>query len=492
MHALITTGVAATAGIVAFLAARELRPSDPVRVKPQLTSVTSTTGAEAVIALTDFLPEATPEERNMLAAHFTQNPPDPPYDEGVAVLLPPPPVVATSDEEPAVSLEHLLEIADPIEREKAILEFLKNLDVTDPAALDQAAKAYLEIAGTKRRSLAYYELAKRIIAHDPSAAKSWARKLPAGNTRDTAMGLAVVALSRDDPEAVIHYLDGIGWKTDFEAKFGKMAVRVPSKGDGRGEFTRKFTGVPGGMARPIFDDAIHAALVGMIDAGDPEGALEKASKIPGSSYWRVAGEAFNHWFSNEPEKALDYLDRSAEAGAGIGFAQGAIGGIAREDPAKANEYYEGLSNEDARSVIGSQMASVFAREDPEFAADWWSRLPATERSAFQEQLALSLANRHPQTSAALADQYPTLLANPETFRSIADRWGREDLLATSEWVATLGEGASRDGAVVSLIDTLTRENTRDLSAAARWAETVTDPELRAGALGKIQDAMPDQ
>lgn len=81
------------------------------------------------------------------------------------------------------------------------------------------------------------------------------------------------------------------------------------------------------------------------------------------------------------------------------------------------------------------------------------------------------------------------LTNPDeqaaAYQSISSDWMQEDSYKASEWISKLAAGKPRDAAVVSMAQQIAAT---DPDLSWKWSLTMTDPELRAQALGNTFQA----
>ena len=281
---------------------------------------------------------------------------------------------------------------------------------------------------------------------------------------------------------------------------------------------------------------------------DPQAALAYTSEM-GREGFMVKGTVLQSWASTDPQAAAKYFEENPRDFGMMGGFGGRGGGAAsqiamewaKQDPAGALEWAQGLEGRNASSAIGGVFRQV-AQDDPAGAAalaaglgdderagayqsiarewaqqDWgateaWiNGLPSDERDGAMAQAIRGLASEDPALASTKVSSLPDGEAKSDAIRSISERWAREDAASAAEWLVSqetdnvgrsmrevMGnwvgqdqaaalafvnsqpEGAMRDSAAASYIMSNRGGDTQE---ALQMAETISDEGSRQMAIG---------
>ena len=247
---------------------------------------------------------------------------------------------------------------------------------------------------------------------------------------------------------------------------------------------------------------------------DPQAALAFTDSM-GRAGFMVKGTVLQSWASTDPQGAARYFEQNPDdfrrmggfGGRGSGAASQIASEWARQDPDAALAWAKGLDGRDASSAIGGIFRQV-AGEDPAKAAQmaltlddeeragayrsiarewgkqdwsaaesWISGLPSGEQDAARAQAIRGLAGENP----ALAAQKVASLAEgdgrSEAIRSVAENWSQRDPAAAADWlVQQQGEEISR-----SMRDVMSNWVGQDREAALDFVNAQPEGDMRDSA-----------
>jgi hypothetical protein len=303
------------------------------------------------------------------------------------------------------------------------------------------------------------------VKKDPSVAVAWAKQLPEGEIRNTAISAVASELAN---------------KKDIDGAY-RLAIALPE----------------GKLQTDIF-----ASIASALATDDPEEALEWTMKMPGESLRNPAiKKLLETWAGKDPEAAARWAEKEVPEENKVAFS-----GLAREwakkDLKAASTWAEQLEG-NSRYFALSGVADFWLQKDPVAGAEWAMGLRTDERSRilkgivvyatgtlgvdetakFAEQMpegeardiamsaaASKLAEKDPDTAAAMVQGLPEKL-RIEVLGDVASEMARKNPETAVQWAMQLPKDGSRTAAIQKIGGTWAE---KDPEAAARWAEQIPE------------------
>lgn len=220
----------------------------------------------------------------------------------------------------------------------------------------------------------------------------------------------------------------------------------------------------------------QAAAKFLVEHAPGPGALTREALTFAAEGWarRNAQDAFE-WAKSLPD------DRRYKAYA----LDGALVGLAAQDPAKATAYVQqqlGVTPEAAAGMARS-VAGEWAQTDPLAASQWAAALsdPAARSQALQ-QLAESWTQIDSQSAAQWAASLPAGDARGSVWKTLASAWSSTDSAGPDKWIASLPQGGDRDQAVAAYAGVISRA---EPARALAWTQTLSDDRMYTQQAGAI-------
>jgi hypothetical protein len=205
---------------------------------------------------------------------------------------------------------------------------------------------------------------------------------------------------------------------------------------------------------------------------DPESALEhaKTSMTTGQARSEVIGIAVNKWAARDPRAAWMWTEENLSGPLKEQAFNDVLVGWTRRSPQAAADWLS-ATGMNSQSLVGS-VARTWAEQDPKAALAWAKAIPdkETRQSAYIPVVSQWLVQKPAEAAAEFTDEASQPDGAPIAI-TIADIWGTTDPAATSEWIASLPEGASKLQAAATLATVWAAS---DINAAVSWATGLTD------------------
>ena len=222
-------------------------------------------------------------------------------------------------------------------------------------------------------------------------------------------------------------------------------------------------------------------------ASDPQGAARYFEENPrdfammggfggrggGSS---AAGQIAAEWAKQDPAAALAWAQglegRDGSSAVGSIFRQ-----MVGDDPARAAEMAAGLSDEQRAGAYRS-IAREWGERDWSAVEAWVSSLPADEQGAAMAEAIRGLAGENPQLAAQQLSKISDPEARGDAIRSVAENWAQTDPAAAAEWlVSQEGDELGR-----SMREVVSAWTNKDSVAALEFVNAQPEGELRDAAV----------
>jgi hypothetical protein len=363
---------------------------------------------------------------------------------------------AWSRVDPDALLDYVLDLA-PERRDEALRTGgLQAFALVDPQRALQVAQGLPGELGTMMKRTALMGIAR----DDPLAAISLAETLPAS---DREMMLSVIATSygRKDPEAALAWAQSLSPPSPNAV--GNVLVGLARADPDRAiDLLLETT--------DVMNQRAPAALMSIVSSGslDAEHMVKLADRLlatPGRTpSVQMLAQA---WAQRQPKEATQWLLARGSSAPRTALGQAAIQ-LARVDPAAAIAYLDSVPS-DLRATWISAVADGYAQTDAGSAANWIAQHRGEAGyDAGLAAIAVRTAQSDPAAAARLFDSINVAEAPdaPQTAARIASEWARRDHRAAADWAATLGDENVRTTAVGTAASNWAA---RDAPGARSWA-----------------------
>jgi hypothetical protein len=198
------------------------------------------------------------------------------------------------------------------------------------------------------------------------------------------------------------------------------------------------------------------------------------------------------WAREAPDQALASLQTLDPTKQG-GDATSILAGIAATDPQRAVKWLNDPANRmTAFPLIGQflagSIAKEWARQDPEAAVDWASKLPDSQRTGAYIGLMGTLASTDPRTASTLVARLEDGGPRREAIRNIATAWAKQAPVAAMDWAQSLA-GEDRKSAMNEALGSWASHQPQD---AAKYLEKTTASEITAAQLKAVAEPWLNQ
>ena len=258
-------------------------------------------------------------------------------------------------------------------------------------------------------------------------------------------------------------------------------------------------------------------VIALWAAEDSESALLwLESNAQGLARLETLNNGVELWAERNPTEASQWIDGMANDGSKAIAAKALVAKWAQSEPAVAAEWVAGLPNgpvqEKAKEALAkswvmqdARAASIWALAEAEFNGDFdllgetileFSKQSPDEAESFVRDLAqanyseiavashvMGRAEEDPAATAEwLVSMAPTdPIYSAEYTNELMQIWAESDSIAASEWLSTQSPGEQRDAAISGFSESILRY---EPEAAAAWANTISDADLRMEQLGR--------
>ncbi|MEI7909776.1 MAG: hypothetical protein WCK77_09095 [Verrucomicrobiota bacterium] len=332
---------------------------------------------------------------------------------------------AHSNEPAPKRLAAIALIADPLERQAALMELLGRLAPGDFAAVAEQYRS-IDHYGDSRGE---YDLILRTWAKaDPLAALTYTENQP-NNGRDTSTILA--SWAGKDAAAAEH------WALDHHTGDGPnpylvSVIRGIAAYD-IGHASELAQAMPSSRERGMAVDSITRAL--MMQGTDAAMAFPASIQDPALRAGFVASVA-DRLAAKDPAQAATWLASSTDAESQTGAARSVGQALAKNDPTAATQWLQKLQPtaqaEAARGII-----PVMSSDDIAKTATWASSLVGIPNyDKVVEEFVWSCDNRAPEQSAAWIQSVTDPDQRRRLYYSMLGEWAKRDAAAVKTWVSS--------------------------------------------------------
>ena len=351
------------------------------------------------------------------------------------------------------------------------------------------------------------QVAQNWMNSDPDSALAWIQSIPNESEKNRLFHRSAGNLVWQDPQRAIKVIsefkdsaqsmDLLGnalrywsWNSPSDAMKWLKTLSPTKQGRILGE-----AGYIGGLAVGAGDDFKELLKgIAMTDQNksafremaenyalsDPQKALEWAAGIESeSARSEIIASTHRAWSWREPQAAaesalqLDNIDNRKRT------LREVASNWARQDPDGVRAWAEQIPGEERTEMLGQVIKSQ-AGDNPEYAAKQLQDLIPNDpdNNTLMEaagQVASSWANSDPAGAAAWALSLESEGARKKSIGQVTEQWSRYDPVAASEWVQSLDAGPARDEASAQLANNIYQT---DPESAFLWATSIGDERQR--------------
>lgn len=278
---------------------------------------------------------------------------------------------------------------------------------------------------------------------DPEAAMQWLQEQSTGAERLRGM-LEVVALwAAQDSESALLWLEsnaqGLARLETLNSGVELWAERDPLAAANWID----------GMANDLSKVAAAKSLATTWARRDPRAAAVWLDGLPGGPVRQQAASALTlAWMETDPASATAWASLETQRSGDQQLLLQAIDQFVKLAPEEAAAFVRELPQPDASgpSIYAQRLVQARAENDPAATADWLQSLTAED---------------------------PLNLTRNNT--TLMEVWTRTDSIAASTWLNEQPPGPRRDAAIAGFAASI---QSFEPAAAAAWADTISDPQLR--------------
>lgn len=212
---------------------------------------------------------------------------------------------------------------------------------------------------------------------------------------------------------------------------------------------------------------------------------EKLSGLPFSDRILAAALLFSRWAEVAPEEAMAYAQSMGRAGFFV--RPTVVSSWAATDPIGAAKYYSenpdefrGFGGRGPGGNTTGQIAGEWAKQDPAAALEWAQGLEGREANSAVQGVFRELAITDPEKAVEMAAKLEGEQLN-EAYTSIAREWASQDWSTAKDWISSL-PAEQRDGAMSEAIKSLADT---DPIAASMEISNLSD----SSAIGEVVDTV---
>jgi hypothetical protein len=220
------------------------------------------------------------------------------------------------------------------------------------------------------------------------------------------------------------------------------------------------------------DDTILSAILTSWADQQPAAALnwlesQSDSETLPAGIWRdtMIADLFNGWAAKDLEGATTACQQLPDSTAKEKAWECVLSRRIVNAPASAAEYVTNLPAGDYRQKAMAELCHQWVGTNAPAVLDWAQSLPSeAERIAVTNQVVINWAHHAPQAATQFASQHPEL--SGAVFGNIANTWFQCDFTATTNWIASLPDGAKKDAALLALAEAWSERDPKGMAAYA--------------------------
>lgn len=346
-----------------------------------------------------------------------------------------------------VDLAHAkaLLLESPKREQRAILNGLLQFYATsDPAA----GLAYLTSlpSGIEQNYGLAYTLVGQWVRNEPRAALTQIQSMPPGQIRDQTMASAMNIWAQRDLESAINWM-------------------LPQ------------------LKKPEIVRAWQQLSYTMVRA-DPERGMALIRQHPELN--SIQDSYFSSWIQTDVTSALDWAFENLEAADLAETLGRSVHAVASSDPVAATQIVDLMPASDSRDRALASVARRLADRDLPLAVSWVLEQPedSAQKNALSQVLSV-WAKGEPEAAAQfLEDSFQTenALLKQDMVRQVASTWAENDPLTALQWVKGLDSSEAHDKALASVLFEWSR---KDLNGASAYVSEIEATEERSAHYSRL-------
>jgi len=237
------------------------------------------------------------------------------------------------------------------------------------------------------------------------------------------------------------------------------------------------------------------AAFGALARRDPELALPKLEGLEGNALAAAVSAVGAEWTSRDPAAALAWLmDKPVSERSDPGsMSEGSNDALLMSfstwfecDRDAARTWAAALPPGDERDRVEAQLARTLAyNQEPAEAAKVLAGLGAAADPKTLSQIAELWAENDPHAAAEWASAQPAGPLQAAAIASVVSTWARDDADATREWLAQFPPGEARDRSVMAFLNRSrigSNSTSRQIAEFDAWFNLIDDPWQRSRAV----------
>ena len=343
--------------------------------------------------------------------------------------------------DPKAAIDWIQSVADPKTRDQQVAGLLYFWAETDAAAAMEAA-LQLPLGGS--RAQAVQSIVDVAAKRDPENARQLVNAIPEGPERDSAIRDAVSHLSNAAPAAAARLLSalpqGLRGPLPF-SMFPNWARESP-------EDAANFVEMELPPGRPRREAALATAVAWAEE--NPRAAIEWFEKLGEPAEYFSENPAASLWASRDPQAALAWIASRPDGPRKAELLAGAIGGLAKHDPAQAAGLLESLPKRERYNPT-IHVSREWTVQDPAGAVEWAEQItdPAV-RDAAVPNVVRVLAESDVEQATAMLERLPEGRLRDEAIADFVSPAASTAPETAAAWAATIGDDQIRERAFSSL------------------------------------------
>ena len=360
---------------------------------------------------------------------------------------------------------HRSSIEDAAEDFYRALQMVRNGEPKNLEHLPETDKKGDEPLGPPRRALAspeaptlktpsaetnndpFLDQARLRAIENPEAAMRWLQEQHSGSERLRGMLVVVALWASEDSESALLWLE--------------------SHAEGLARHETLTSGIE------IWAERTPTETASWIDGMANDGSKATASKTLAAK-----------WAEASPLAAANWVNGLDAGPAKDAAASGLVNSWIKSDPQAALVWVINEAAPSCQSDLISQTMPIYSKQSPVEAEKFIRQI--AELYEHESLVALHLEARTKTTPQETAEWFDSLrdsdpVFSPNHASEIARAWAASDSIAASKWLNALPPGTKRDHAITGFTDSIAAY---EPEAAAEWANTISDPDLRISQLNR--------
>ncbi len=377
-------------------------------------------------------------------------------------------IIAGAD--PDAALRYAQEVDGESARRNALSAVARQVATTDPLrALELCRDLPVSMRASVASSGVIYELARS----DPAAAAAFIEELPSGVVHQNGLHYQLA-----EGSAAVDVEGAIAWARDLpEGELKRSAVTAVSD-IWAGSDPRRALEYADSLAGPLREQVVSRAVAAW-SRHEPDAAAEWAVSLADPAERGVVlGTVVEQWANVDPVQAATFVASLPAGESQDRAALNVVHAWARQDPGEALAWASDFTDPELRQQAMNSVVGAWTQQDPAAAASFLGEQPP---GAARDALVLSAIESGAGSDPAGAAEWTALLSDDPgslgaAWQQIAGAWAQHDHVSGAEWLATLPAGFVRDEAVQTYVHAVALQ---DPELALRTAVEVASDARRA-------------